>query len=75
VVIYRLETAVVRNSAGEEVRHMRAYHVRVFIPTVIEIQADDEAQALVKVGEFYQKLYAEDLRDWIHPELLPEDVE
>jgi hypothetical protein len=54
---------------------MRAYHVRVFIPTVIEIQADDEAQALVKVGEFYQKLYAEDLRDWIHPEQLPEDVE
>ena len=53
---------------------MRAYHVRVLLPTVIGLQADVQAQALVKVGEFYQKLYAEDLRDWIHPELLPEDV-
>jgi hypothetical protein len=70
----RLETAFVRISAGEEVRHMRAYHVRVFIPTVIEIQADDEAQALVKVGEFYQKLYAEQSHDLIDPELRPEDV-
>jgi hypothetical protein len=53
---------------------MRAYHVRVFIPTVIEMQADDEAQALVKVGEFYQKLYAEQSHDLIDPELRPEDV-
>ncbi len=54
---------------------MRTYHVRVFVPTVIEIQADDEAQALAKVGEYYQKLYAKQSHDLIDPELRPEDFE
>ena len=52
---------------------MRAYHVRVFIPKVIEIQAEDDAQALAKVGAFYQELYAKELQDLIDPELRPED--
>jgi hypothetical protein len=54
---------------------MRTYHVRVFIPTVYEIEAEDEAQALEKVGELYQELYTKDLRTLIEPELRPEDVQ
>ena len=53
---------------------MRAYHVRVLIPQVIEIEAEDEQQALAKVGALYQELYAKELADWIHPEMLPEDI-
>jgi hypothetical protein len=53
---------------------MRVYHVRIFAPQAIEIEAEDEQQALAKVGTLYQELYAKELRDWIHPELRPEDV-
>jgi hypothetical protein len=53
---------------------MRAYHVRVFLPQSIEIQAEDEREALAKVGELYQELYAKELHDLIYPEQLPEDV-
>jgi hypothetical protein len=74
VLIVRLEIALCSVSAGKEVSLMRSYHVRVFVPTVIEIQADDEVQALAKVGEYYQKLYAEQSHDLIDPELRPEDV-
>ncbi len=53
---------------------MRTYHVRVFLPQVIEIQAKDEREALVKVGALYQELYTKELRDLIEPELRPEDT-
>jgi len=53
---------------------MKTYHARVLIPRVIEIKAADEAQALKKVGEFYKELYTTELADWLHPEMLPEDV-
>ena len=52
---------------------MRSYFVRVFIPTVIEIQAEDEAQALEKVGAYYQERYTTDARDWVAPLPEPED--
>jgi hypothetical protein len=54
---------------------MRTYHVRVFIPTVYEIQARDEAHALEKVGELYKEFYTKDLRAWIEPEMQPGDVQ
>ncbi len=53
---------------------MRTYHVRIFAPQVIEIAAEDEQQALAKVGALYQELYAKELHDLIQPELRPEDV-
>ncbi len=52
---------------------MRSYFVRVFIPQVIEIQAEDAAQALEKVAELYKKSYAKDLRDWVEELPQPED--
>ena len=53
---------------------MRTYHVWVVIPQVLEIQAEDEAQALEKVGELYKELYRLDLQALLEPELQPEDV-
>ena len=58
---------------GKVVSAMRTYHVRVFLPQVIEIEAADEAQALEKVGELYQESYAKDLRTLIEPQPQPED--
>jgi hypothetical protein len=60
--------------AGKEVRPMKTYHVHVFLPTVVEIEAEDEAQALEKVVETYRELYAKNLHTWIEPEIQPEDV-
>jgi hypothetical protein len=54
---------------------MRTYHVHMFIPTIWEVQAEDEAQILEQVGEAYKELYTKHLRDWITPELQPEDVQ
>jgi hypothetical protein len=54
---------------------MRTYHVRLFIPTVYEIQARDEEHALEKVADLYKELYKNDLGTWIEPELRPEDVQ
>jgi hypothetical protein len=54
---------------------MRTYHVHVFIPTVVEMQAEDEAQALEKVVETYRELYTKNLHTWIEPKVQPEDVE
>jgi hypothetical protein len=52
---------------------MRSYLVRVFIPTVIEIQAEDYAQALAKVGAYYEECYAKDLQDCVESLPEPED--
>jgi hypothetical protein len=53
---------------------MRTYEVRVFIPTIVAVEAHDEKEALAKVGELYQELYAKDIRAWIEPLPEPEDV-
>ena len=53
---------------------VRTYEVRVFVPTVYAIEARNEAEALAKVGELYQQLYAQDVRTWIEPLPEPEDV-
>jgi hypothetical protein len=53
---------------------MRTYHVRIFIPQILEVEAADEAQALEQVVALYKEFYTKELRDWIHPELVPEDV-
>jgi hypothetical protein len=71
----RLETASARFSAGKEVISMRSYHVRVFVPQDIEIRAEDDGQALVKVGQLYQEYYAKVLRGWIEPLEEPQDLE
>jgi hypothetical protein len=52
---------------------MRTYHVHVFIPQVIEIEAVDETQALEKVAEFYKELYTKDQHDLIERKPRPED--
>ncbi len=54
---------------------MRTYHVRVFVPQVIEIQAEDETQALAKVGAYYQQQYATETRSWLEPLEEPEERE
>ena len=46
--------------AGKEVSAMRSYMVRVFVPQVIAIQAESEAEVLEKVGAYYQEQYAKD---------------
>jgi hypothetical protein len=53
---------------------MRLFEVRVFVPTVIDIEAHDEQEALAKVGQFYSELYAKDVRTWIEPLPEPEDM-
>jgi hypothetical protein len=53
---------------------MRTYHVRVFVPQVIEIEATDEAQALEKVAELYKEHYTKDPRSWIEQQPHLEDV-
>jgi hypothetical protein len=53
---------------------MRTYHVRLFIPMIYEIHAEDEAQALEKVLELYRKLLAKNLHTWIEPAIQPEDT-
>jgi hypothetical protein len=62
-------------TGGKEVNSMRTYHVRAFIPQDIEIQAEDDAQALAKVGALYQEYYAKVLRGWIEPLEEPQDLE
>ena len=54
---------------------MRTYHVRVFVPQDIEIRAEDDGQALAKVGQLYQESYAKVLRGWIEPLEAPQDLE
>ena len=53
---------------------MRTYEVRIFVPAVYAIEAEDEDDLLRRVAEVYQRLYAKDFRDWIEPLEQPEDV-
>jgi hypothetical protein len=54
---------------------MRTYKVRVFFPAFYPIEANDDAEALEKIGEFYKGLYKRDFRELIEPLVQPEDVE
>jgi hypothetical protein len=69
----RLETASQTVSVGKEVCAMRTYKVRVFVPTLYPIEANDDAEALEKVGEFYKELYKKDFRTLVEPLAEPED--
>jgi hypothetical protein len=59
---------------GKEVRSMRTYLVRVFQPTEVGIEAENEEHALEKVAELYKALYRKDIRSWIEPLPEPEDT-
>jgi len=54
---------------------MRTYKVYVFLPSFYPIEAEDEAQALEKVGEFYKQLYKKDFSELVEPLPEPEDVQ
>jgi hypothetical protein len=54
--------------------YVRTYKVRVFFPGFYPIEANDEAEALEKVGEFYKELYKRDFRELVEPLPEPEDV-
>jgi hypothetical protein len=62
-------------AGGKVVNSMRTYLVRVFHPSVYEIQAEDEAHALAEVAELYKHLYKQDIRTWIEEMPQPEDVQ
>ena len=70
-----LETASLTVTAGREVSIMRTYKVYVFLPSFYPIEAEDEAQALEKVGEFYKQLYKKDFSELVEPLPEPEDVQ
>jgi hypothetical protein len=53
---------------------MRTYKALIFVPSEFFIEANDEAEALEKVGEFYKGYYSHDFPTWIEPLLQPEDV-
>ena len=52
---------------------MRTYEVRVFVPTVLCLEARTEQEALAKVAELYKEFYGKDVRTWIEPLPEPED--
>jgi hypothetical protein len=70
----QLETASCPVFSGKEVRRMRTYEVRVFVPAVYTIEADDEEEVLQKVAEVYKRFYIKDFQDLIEPFVQPEDV-
>ena len=53
---------------------MRTYEVRVFVPAVYAIEADDEEDLLKKVAEVYKRFYIKDFQGLIEPLVQPEDV-
>jgi len=53
---------------------VRIYKVLVFFPAFYPIEANDEAEALEKVGEFYKGLYKRDFRELVESLPEPEDV-
>ena len=48
-----LETASRALTVGKEVCAMRTYKIRVLVPAEFLIEANDDAEALKKVSEFY----------------------
>ena len=65
-----LETALLPVTAGKGVSNMRTYEVRVLVPKLELIDAEDEADLFEKVGELYKKLYRQEVRELV--EILPE---
>jgi hypothetical protein len=61
-------------AGGKVVNSMRTYLVRVFQPTEVGIEAENEEHALEKVAELYKALYRKDIRSWIEPLPEPEDT-
>jgi hypothetical protein len=53
---------------------MRTYKVRVFVPAVYLIEAEDDEDVLKRVAEVYKRLYTKDFRELIEPLVQPEDV-
>ena len=54
---------------------MRIYEVRVFVPAVYAIEADNEEDVLQKVAEVYKRLYTKDFQGLVEPLVQPEDVQ
>ena len=52
---------------------MRTYEVRVLVPKLELIEAEDEADLFEKVGELYKELYQKDFRELVTPLPEPED--
>src|SRR5262245_47344665 len=65
LVISRRGAIATLKKGGVYERMTRTYEVRVFVPTILAIEADNEKDALAKVGELYKELYAKDARTWI----------
>jgi hypothetical protein len=74
VVIYRLETAL-SVAVGKVVNRMRTYKVRLFVPAVYLIEAEDDADVVKRAAEVCKRFYTKDFRDWIEPLVQPEDVQ
>ena len=53
---------------------MRTYEVRIFVPAVYVIEANDEEDVLKRVAEVYKRFYTKDFRGLIEPLVQPEDV-
>ncbi len=60
--------------SGKEVSRMRTYEVRIFVPAVYVIEADDEEDVLKRVAEVYKRFYTKDFQGLIEPLVQPEDV-
>jgi hypothetical protein len=69
----RLETASRTVSAGKEVSSMKTYKVRVFVPAVYLIEADDDERVLERIAEVYKRFYRKDFRELVEPLVQPED--
>ena len=53
---------------------MKTYKVRVLVPAVYLIEADDEEDVLTRVAEVYKRFYIKDFQGLIEPLVQPEDV-
>ena len=60
--------------SGKEVSRMRTYKVRVFVPAVYVIEADNTEEVLQKVAEVYKRFYTTDFQGLVEPLVQPEDV-
>jgi hypothetical protein len=52
---------------------MRTYEVRVFVPAVYIIEAENDEDVLKRVAEVYERFYTKDFRTWIEEMPQPED--
>ena len=52
---------------------MRTYEVRVLVPKLELIEAEDDADLFEKVGKLYKELYRKEARELVAPLPEPED--